>query len=174
MKLVTLMRHAKSSWENPAASDFERTLNARGIKDAPVMGSRLIKRSCVPDFILCSTAARARATADAIHSVLLEESDNSVGNIEIEYTDDIYEASAGTLLSLIENTAESARHLMLVGHNPGMEQLGAILNEGTMTTMPTCAVAHFTVDCESWNEITSAGTTRVFFDYPKNKDFVTQ
>ena len=156
-----LCRHAKSSWNDAALSDFDRPLNKRGIRDAPVMAERLLARSCSPDKVLCSPSVRTRETVAHFVDVLgIEEQ-------KIEYVDAIYEAAPGDLLKAIEQQQE-VTELMLIGHNPAMEYLASMLNGGDRLTMATCAVCEFDVDgIDNWADFSEAQIELAHFDFPK-------
>src|SRR5262249_26991907 len=112
MKVLYLLRHAKSNWDDPDVDDFDRVLNNRGEKAAPLMGEQIRRRDVRPDLILCSPAKRAEQTA----ALALESAE-----IETEplFDERIYLASASTLLSILSERAEKVDSVMLIGHNPG-------------------------------------------------------
>jgi phosphohistidine phosphatase len=139
------MRHAKSSWENPTWSDFERPLNQRGLKAAPFMGSLIYRENLQPALIISSPAKRAKQTA-----VLVKET-AQIGK-PIKFEDKIYEASANTLLYLASEFADDFETILLVGHNPGMEDFIRLLT-GNYCRMPTAALAKILLNLESWKEI---------------------
>lgn len=139
------MRHAKSSWDNPDISDFDRPLNPRGLQAAPFMGNQIYKNKLVPDLIVSSPAKRAKQTA-----VLVRESAGVES--KIEYEDKIYEASPTTLLYVAAEFSDKYESVMLLGHNPGMEGFIRILT-GEIQPMPTAAVAQILLDIEKWSDI---------------------
>ncbi len=145
MKTLYLLRHAKSSWDNSGLSDFERPLNDRGFAAAPVMGKALREREFVPELIISSPAKRARQTAE-----LVKESAEIEG--ELRFDGRIYAASTSELVAVIAETADDAKSLMLVGHNPGFENMVSVLT-GKYETMPTAAVAVIDIEIEKWSEI---------------------
>ena len=121
-KLI-LMRHAKSDWEEPAGSDFDRPLAKRGRKDAPHMGAWLKKKGLIPERLLASPARRAKETA----SLVAEELEFDEGRIE--WQERIYDASVDDLLKVIEGAAMETSCLMLIGHNPGLDELLEFLSQ---------------------------------------------
>lgn len=145
MKTLYLLRHAKSSWKDPDLQDFDRPLNGRGRKAAPLVGQVIRKRKLGIDLILCSPATRARQTAS-----LVKESARLTA--ELLYDERIYDADAARLLEVVSQAAESAGALMLVGHNPGMEELLTVL-AGEGHRMPTAAMACVALDVEKWGKI---------------------
>lgn len=144
MKTLFLLRHAKSSWKDAMLADFERPLNGRGLKAAPLIGRYLRRKKIRPDLILSSPAERARQTT----ALVMEAAKLSA---ELRYDERIYEASAGRLLEIISQIEESASTVLLVGHNPGMEELLAHLT-GESQTMPTAALAEISLDIDKWSK----------------------
>ena len=116
---LILLRHAKSDWYSGAPGDFDRPLAARGRKDAPRVGKWMKKNGIVPEIILCSPAVRTRETLAAVNDKL------GIGHIV--YEDAIYGASLGALLGLVEQYSRDCSHLMVTGHNPGMDELLSFL-----------------------------------------------
>jgi phosphohistidine phosphatase len=114
---LIIMRHAKSDWASEAMSDFDRPLNKRGERDAPLVGRWLKDQNLIPDRLVSSPANRAKETARLVAA--------EMGFVEaaIVWVHDIYEAALPILLKVVETNAKGARTLMLVGHNPGFEQL---------------------------------------------------
>lgn len=158
-----LLRHAKSSWNNNTLSDFDRPLNKRGVRDAPVMAQRLLARGCSPDKVLCSPSTRTRETA--AHYVR----ELNIDEHRVEYIDAIYEASPGDLVTAIESQLDMTTQLMLIGHNPAMEYLASMLNQGERLTMATSAVCEFDVrGIDSWRDVSQAEIQLAYFDFPKN------
>jgi phosphohistidine phosphatase len=145
MKTLLLLRHAKSSWKIPDQPDFERPLNGRGRRAAPLMGGHLRELKIVPDLILCSPAERARQTA----ALFTEAAELSP---ELRYDERIYEASALSLLEVITQAGESAGVAMLVGHNPGLEELLHLLT-GQVRLMPTAALAKVDLAADRWADV---------------------
>ena len=124
--------------------DFERPLNERGRRSAPLMGRLLRRRKLQPGVVVSSPAERARATA-----ALFAEAASL--RAPVRYDERIYEASAAELLEVVSQTEEAADTLLLVGHNPGMEELIHLLT-GESEAMPTAALACLTLDAEKWNK----------------------
>ncbi|MEA2175588.1 MAG: phosphohistidine phosphatase [Blastocatellia bacterium] len=145
MKTLLLLRHAKSSWKEPQQRDFDRPLNKRGLKAARLMGRFLRKQKIQPDLLLSSPAERARQT-----SSLVIESAGLVA--ELRYDERIYEASASSLLEIISQIEARANSVLLIGHNPGFEELLLMLT-GDVQHMPTAAFACITLDIERWTKV---------------------
>lgn len=114
---LILMRHAKSGWPDDGRRDFDRPLAPRGGKDAPRMGKWLRKHGLVPDMIVSSPALRARATAELVAGRL------HIPARRIMFDERIYEASLRQLRDVITTHGADSNTLLLVGHNPGLEEL---------------------------------------------------
>lgn len=136
-QFLTLVRHAKSSWKDPGQSDFDRTLNDRGRRDALTMSARMVSRECVPDMMLISSACRAQATASYLIDAF------SLTPDQHQSIDDLYLAEPEILLEVIAGVPDSVRHLMVVAHNPGLEALSELLAGRTLPPMPTLGIRHF-------------------------------
>jgi phosphohistidine phosphatase len=161
MKTLLLVRHAKSSWEHPDASDHDRPLNDRGLRDAPAMGRQLAERGVQPEVILSSTALRARTTAELIADALGFDAARIV-------TDErLYAASADEVLRVIGEIDGDVSSAMVVGHNPETASLAHRLSD-EVHSMPTCAVAEFTFDVDAWYEIGDVEPVTVRVDTPRS------
>ena len=162
MKQLIVTRHAKSSWNSDASSDFLRPLNKRGKGDAPMMAARLIKRTSLPEFILSSSATRALHTAELIAKEL------SLGKDQLLTTDSIYEAPLSALQQATASLSNDTSSAMLVGHNPGVSSLCNFLCLKAGIEMPTCAMACFDLDIDRWDDVYKDCATLNWYDYPKN------
>jgi phosphohistidine phosphatase len=150
MRTLFLLRHAKSSWDNGSVPDFERPLNSRGRAAAETMAAVLRERNINPDLILSSPALRAKETIEIIiKSAQLQ----SVP----QFDQRIYEATAGRLLEVVSEIDNETQTALLVGHNPGFEQLVTALT-GQTESMPTAALAKITFDISNWTGINAGGT----------------
>ena len=126
-------------------SDHDRPLNKRGQKDAPRMGALLKQENVTPDLIISSNAERAMATAEAAALAADYES-------EIQYTRQFYHADAETYLEVVHGLPDSIERVMVVGHNPGMEELVALLTD-VDTRFTTANIAHVQLPIEHWHEL---------------------
>ncbi len=161
MKTLYVLRHAKSSWDNPNLADFDRSLNERGLKTAPFMGGIMLKNNLLPELVLSSPALRAKETAE-----LIKVSANLQS--EVKFDEQIYEASPQTLLQIVSELDETVDSAMIVGHNPGLEGLIKILT-GEFQAMPTAGLAVIDLETESWSKIDSeSGKLRALFN-PKEE-----
>jgi phosphohistidine phosphatase len=145
MKILFVLRHAKSSWDNPNLADFDRPLNERGLAAAPFMGRVLSTKGYRPELILSSPAERARMTAALFKAAAGLDS-------PLEYDDRIYEASPHKLQKVASKVADDKNSLMIVGHNPGMEGFIKLLTNRS-EAMPTASIGVIELDIDSWSEI---------------------
>lgn len=160
MKKLVIVRHAKSSWDDPFLNDHARPLAERGLKDAPKMAQRLKKEKVSPDAILSSDAERAKATALITAEVM------DFPKEDIVFTHRLYLASAASLLSEIKKTDNDVKTLFIFGHNPGLNDLVWKLG-GEIDNLPTSGQFGFKFDVKKWEEISSKNAKVWFFDYPK-------
>jgi phosphohistidine phosphatase len=145
MKTLLILRHAKSSWKFPDLTDHDRPLNSRGKHDAPLIGKKLAKEGLVPDVIIASSAIRAHATAKKV-----AKASGYRGEIAVESS--LYGGGPTTYLNILRNQLDQYDKVLLVGHNPDVEQLLHILT-GTEVIMPTCALAHLSLILERWLDL---------------------
>ena len=163
MKTLYIVRHAKSSWDNPDLADIDRPLNNRGNKNAPEMGQRLSKRNIQPDLLLSSPANRAYTTAQKIAKEIGYPVDN------VSTSKEVYHAGSGGLLQLVRNQSDSINTLMIFGHNPGFTWFANSLTGEYIDNIPTCGIVAIEFDVESWSNIETGEGKLIFFDYPKKK-----
>lgn len=145
MKSVLILRHAKSSWKHPDVNDHDRPLNKRGKRDAPYMGELLRDKDLVPDFIVSSTAKRARSTAKAVAKAAGYKG-------EITLNQSLYAASPTAYIDVLRDLSNKYAQVLMIGHNPGLEQLVDMLT-GEEHTMSTCSLVHVQLRINSWNEM---------------------
>lgn len=145
MKTLMLLRHAKSDWEDVSLPDFDRPLAARGRRDAPRVGKALRKRGSLPELIISSPAARAKATIDAVIKTAKLEG-------ELRFDEAIYGASSAELMKVIRRLRDNIACSLLVGHNPGLEDLVERLT-GSRDRMPTAALACIEFQIDRWEDV---------------------
>lgn len=154
MKQLYLLRHAKSDWADPGMEDFDRPLNRRGRKSAERMAAYLRAQTIEPGAILCSPARRTRQTLSLLEPV--------PGAIPPVFDRRIYEARPGTLLTCLRDLPDGAPSVLLIGHNPGIEQLVHLLAgangenqalERLAAKFPTCALAVLTAPVGHWHDL---------------------
>ena len=168
MKKVILLRHGKSSWDDPSLEDHDRPLNPRGRAAAPVIGEWLSYRNHVPDAVLCSSAERTRQTVSGIRSVM-----PNLPAPEIEPA--LYHASPGELRERLGKLPRDVEVVLLVGHQPGLGSLTRKLADGHESRrckrayehFPTAAAAVLEFDVEDWAEIDYAKARFVDFAKPR-------
>jgi phosphohistidine phosphatase len=160
MKTLFLVRHAKSSRDDPTLPDKERPLNDRGKRDAPKMGERLAKLDVKPDLILSSPAIRALATAELIAKKL------DYKTKDIVVVERLYATTAKDLLDVIHQLGENPKRVMLFGHNPELTEVAHRLSS-EITDMPTCAVAEFCFATKSWSTVGEQEPTKATLHRPK-------
>jgi phosphohistidine phosphatase len=162
-KELLLVRHAKSSWDDPYLDDHDRPLNDRGLRHAPEMGKRLQGWSIRPDVWISSTALRAITTAEILAEQVGFPQD------QIQRSKDLYHASATDLLEFIAGLDDAIGSAILFGHNPGMTSLVANLYGLLIGNVPTCGVVHLQFREAKWKAVSSALPARAYFDFPKNE-----
>jgi phosphohistidine phosphatase len=162
MKTLFLVRHAKSSRDDPSLPDRDRPLGDRGKQDAPMMGKRLAKRDVKPDLLVSSPALRALTTAQLI----AEEVGYKRKDIVVD--DRLYASSPDDLLAVIHALDKNLDRVMLVGHNPEFSDLAHRLSS-EIIDMPTSAVAEFHFDTKAWSDVGEVGPAKAVQDYPKKK-----
>jgi len=163
MKTVLILRHAKSSWNNLGLSDHDRPLKKRGFRDAVRMGKLIKSEEIIPDVILCSTAKRAKKTAELASEVFDYEKN-------IQYCRSLYHGSSFNYYEKLASLDNDYDIAMVVGHNPGLEELLMDL-AGVDEWMPTAALAQIELKITSWQELKiDIPGKMVGFWYPRGLD----
>lgn len=160
MKKLILIRHAKSDWDNPLLSDYDRPLAARGLNDAPKMATSLKNRGVQVDLICSSTAQRAKQTASSTAEVL------GYPEAKIYWEKSLYHASESHLLQFIQSQSDQIQTLVLVGHNPGLTELITRLGVN-LDNLPTAGQFAFTVLSKDWKDLSAANCKFEWWDSPK-------
>ena len=163
VKTLYLLRHAKSSWDDPDLRDFERPLSQRGFRDAPVMGLRFASCGNQLQCILTSPARRARTTARLFAENIGFPSEHIASNPEL------YLAGTGMLLRTARLLDENCSAAMLVGHNPALTEFANLMAVCGIDNIPTCGLVKLSLNVEHWCEIEAGGASLLEFDYPKNR-----
>jgi phosphohistidine phosphatase len=162
---LTLVRHAKSDWSLPGQQDWDRVLNKRGQQDAPEMARRLRSRKLKPDLILTSPAVRGLTTA----SVMAREL--RVAAEQIAADERLYLADPLAIVQVVRELGGDAKHVMVVGHNPGITECANRLSAGDhIDNMPTCAVFTACFRLEDWSRLDWESGLEAEFDYPRNPE----
>ena len=157
MKDLTVVRHAKSSWQDPGLDDFERPLNGRGRKAAPLIGAWLSDQKIVPDLVLLSPSVRTVETWGLFKNVGVQFGDERL-------VDEMYLAGLGVLTGQLTSLSSSLNRVMMIGHNPGLEflidSLVGSVEEGEARAFhklsqkfPTCGVVHLRLAIDQWSDL---------------------
>ena len=153
MKTLLILRHAKSSWDDPKLSDHDRPLNERGRATAPKISRWILENGLIPDKIISSTAIRARQTTE-----LIAQYGNF--NKSVEFNHQLYDAPTSAYIEVLNQQTNELNCILLVGHNPTLEQLLEKLT-GVRELLPTAALAQIEFSLNSWNELTLATRGRL-------------
>jgi len=162
-KMLLIMRHAKSDWDNPSLLDFDRPLNKRGNMDAINMGQFLRGGGYIPDLIICSPAIRAKQTTEHIINLLPDQT-------KIETFNSLYPGDCFTLMKKIEQLNDKLNVVMIVGHNPIMEEFVSklLVNDACLgITMSTSNIVGIELSVNSWKDIRCLPNKLIFFISPK-------
>lgn len=161
MRILYLLRHAKSSWDDSSLADHDRPLAPRGERAAPAMGRHMQSNGWIPELVLCSTAARTRATWAGAAPFLGD-------HLPVEYERELYGASAQELLGLLRSVPDDVGRVLVIGHNPGLEMLASgLAGEGPARGLarmrrkfPTAALAVLSCGANRWADL-SPGSCRL-------------
>jgi phosphohistidine phosphatase len=170
MKSLTLLRHAKSGWDDPALRDFDRPLNPRGRRAARTVGAEIKAQGLGFDLVLASPARRVAETLDEVAA--------GYGALAPEYDERLYLASAASLLDIVRHAPEGIGRLLLVGHNPGLEELalrlsrrdGEALRGEVEIKYPTGTLAEIELPAEHWAKVREGTGRLVRFIRPRDLD----
>lgn len=163
MKIVLLIRHAKSDWGDPSLSDFDRPLNGRGKEDAPVMAHRLLDNKIEIDAFISSPAKRAKKTAGIFAKAYKTKKDAMI------FRDELYGASESVFWDVIANADKKFDSIAIFSHNPGLTDFANLLTSTRVDNIPTCGVFAVKAHCDKWKDFKEAEKEFWFFDYPKNQ-----
>ncbi|MCI5081007.1 MAG: histidine phosphatase family protein [Saprospiraceae bacterium] len=161
MKSLYLIRHAKSSWENPTLKDFDRPLNPRGQRDAPFM-AKLLKGKCPElDLIVSSPAKRAYTTA----SIFADAYHIPLDAIQLEKK--IYDAYPEDILEIVNELPKNVKTVLVFGHNPTFTTLANLFSDDYLSNLPTCGIVRIDAEIEDWAAFGVASAKMTEFHYPK-------
>lgn len=161
MKRLVVIRHAKSSWANAMLDDFDRPLNDRGKKDAPLMAKKLKDKKIIPDLILTSPAKRAKSTAKRFAKVL------ELDAKKIKKEPKLYLASETAIQKMVRDMDDKLNTVFVVGHNPGLTHFVNYVSNLEIDNIPTTGVV--VMDISSWKKLGKEKAKAIFFDYPSNQ-----
>ncbi len=173
MKRLTLLRHAKSGWDDPVARDFDRPLNARGRRAATAIGDYARDHGLDIDFVLASPAVRVTETLDLFQPAA------GLDAIEPHWDRRIYLASSATLIDSLRDLPDGANHVLMSGHNPGMEDLildlvpddgSSPLRDEAEIKFPTAALATIELAIDDWRAIDARCGKLTQFTRPRDLD----
>lgn len=175
MLTLALLRHAKSSWDDPTWEDFDRPLNARGLKAAPAAGAALARADVNPSLILCSSAARTRETLKLAEPLIALDKE-----AQIVFDDKLYLASPVTLLEVVRDIPAQHSSVLVIGHNPGLHALAAMLAgtgssqalESLTLRYPTAALAVLKINRSKWRDVRPGDGKLELFWTPKTGSVV--
>ena len=157
-RTLILIRHAKSSWANPAQSDFDRPLNDRGKLEAPEMGHLLKKLNIKPDVIISSTAKRTRQTAKRIADEVDYDTD------DIKWEEKLYHCIPSVFEEVIYSIGDKIKTACIIAHNPGITDfVNQLSPDFSIDNMPTCGVFAVKVNINSWKDFADAKKEFLFF-----------
>ena len=157
-KTLYLLRHLKSSWDDPALPDRERPLAPRGRKAGKKIARHLRKTGVAPELVLCSPAVRTRQTLDAVRAEL--------GEAEIRFVEELYAASEKELLDVLRVVDSDAGAVLVIAHNPGLEDLSFVLTGKAQEQFPTGALATLSLR-SGWAELEPGACELVSFVVPR-------
>jgi phosphohistidine phosphatase len=166
MKHLYLLRHAKSSWKDASLPDHDRPLNGRGRRAAKAVARHMREHGIAPELVLCSTARRARETLDRIEPAL------NTSAVHLE--PDLYAASAHALLARLRSVGDTVESVLLIGHNPGLQDLALELArpgsaaDALAAKYPTAALATLAFEASSWRELDRGRAELVEFVRPRD------
>jgi len=163
MKRLTIVRHGKAVQAGKAHADFERALTDRGERDAAMMGQRLAQQQPRPDGVISSPAKRALTTATIVAHELGFPAERILTEAKI------YEADMADLLEVIRGIDNQFADVILVGHNPGFEQLSEYLTGEQLDKLPTSGVVRVEFTVDEWSAVAQGQGKMVLFDSPKNQ-----
>lgn len=164
MRTLCLIRHAKSSWDNPSLRDFERPLNERGLREAPLMAKKLADSGVRPDLIVSSTANRALTTAKFFADRY------SIAHEAIVQQPDIYEAMSSTILRIVRGLPDSAQNVLVFGHNPTFTDVANMFSdESWIDNVPTCGIVVLSSKADTWASFSEKNTRIAHLYFPKEQ-----
>jgi phosphohistidine phosphatase len=164
MKTLIVVRHAKSSWDDPDLSDFKRPLNERGMKDAPRMAKRLKEKHFAINTVVSSPALRALTTCHVFVDVL------GLPAEQVREIKELYHAGDEIILKVVQNLPDSKHDVaMLFGHNPGLTDFVNNLLEEEIDNIPTTGIVCCKLKIDKWSEAKWGCGEMEFFDWPKKE-----
>jgi phosphohistidine phosphatase len=164
MKTLLLIRHAKSGWNDPSLSDFDRTLTERGKSDAKMMAKRVKEKSIEIDLFVSSPAKRAKKTA----KIFMKGYEEKKKNLFLAPT--LYEGSVKDFYETIKSVDDKEKVVAVFAHNPGITEFVNSLNCSRVNNMPTSAIVALKINTKHWRDFQEAEKEFLFFNYPKKEE----
>lgn len=161
LKILLLIRHAKSDWGSPGVDDFDRSLNERGKKDAPLMAERLFDKRIGVDAFIASPAKRAAKTAKIFAEKYNRRKE------DILFKKELYLPASSVFYSVIEEMDDTLNSIAIFSHNNGITEFANMLTDARVDNIPTCGVFAVKIHCNSWKDFRKVKKDFWFFDYPK-------
>lgn len=161
MKTLTIVRHAKSDWENETLHDSYRPLNQRGYMDAQAIAKQVVKKMELPDYWLTSPAIRAYSTAVIFANAFKFDPDKIV----IKHK--LYEATIKNLKQIVSVIPDNYKHVILFGHNPSLTNYFNEVADSYADNIPTCGTLHLVSPANKWKEFSNVQLQNDFYLYPK-------
>lgn len=161
-KRILLVRHAKSDWADMNLSDFNRPLNARGLRNSVEIAQRIEMQKLIPQKLVSSPALRAITTCQ----LMAKNWGKDVEDIEQEST--IYEANVQSLLKLVNGFDDNDDYIALFGHNNGITDFAFYLTDADLFNIPTCGIALIEFPFDSWKMVSKNTGDLLMYDFPKN------
>jgi phosphohistidine phosphatase len=161
-----LLRHAKSSWKDPGLADRDRPLAGRGRRAAAALAVHLAEQQILPELVLCSTAVRTRETYERLAAAL--------GTAPVRYERRLYAASADDLLELLRTMPDQFATALVIGHNPGLEDLALLLarpspeRDNLQAKLPTGALATLELTSASWSRLEPGCASLIAYVRPRD------
>jgi phosphohistidine phosphatase len=162
MKTLLIIRHAKSSWDIASLNDFDRSLNDRGKKDAPIMAQRLLDKKIHIDSFVSSPAKRAKKTAEFFCTVYKKNKE------DIILISALYHAAPEVFFEVIEQLNDNDDSVAIFSHNPGITDFAnQLVADANIDNMPTCSIFAVQTSITKWKDFAKAKREFLFFEYPK-------
>jgi phosphohistidine phosphatase len=162
MKQLILIRHAKSDWGNANLSDFDRPLNERGKRDAPVMAQRLVDKKITIDAFVASPAKRAAKTAKIFAEIFNRKKE------DILFIEKLYLADPPVFFDVIASLSDKFNSVAVFSHNNGLTDFANLLTDLRIDNIPTCGIFAVSAQCNTWADFKNAPKEFLSFDYPKS------
>jgi len=163
MKTLLLIRHAKSDWQDASLQDFDRPLNDRGKRDAPVMAQRLLDKDIAIDAFISSPAKRAKKTADIFANAFGRDKES------ILFFEELYLAPPSVFHKVISQTNNALDHIAVFAHNPGISDFANELTNARVNDLPTCGIFAVSAETDDWATFSTARKNFLFCDFPKSR-----